>query len=80
MAFIRAFMNGIVLLFNLIVTGSIIAFTAYAAGTTIMMNEPNKGEVYIPEPIEIDISISIGSGIYTSPLFGSFIMIVVPAA
>ena len=59
MAFIRAFMNGIVLLFNLIVTGSIIAFTAYAAGTTIMMNEPNKGEVYIPEPIEIDKRVDV---------------------
>tara|TARA_B100001057_G_scaffold39408_2_gene35474 strand:- start:1887 stop:2555 length:669 start_codon:yes stop_codon:yes gene_type:complete len=59
MAFIRAFMNGIVLLFNLVITGSILAFTAFAAGTTILMNEPNSDEVHVPEPIQIDKRIDI---------------------
>ena len=55
MAFIRAFMNGIVLLFNLIVTGSIIAFTAFAAGTTLFIDETNTDvEIFVPAPIEVD--------------------------
>lgn len=60
MAIIRAFMNGIVLLFNLIVTGSIIAFTAFAAGTTLFIDENNTDvEVFVPAPIEVDKRVDI---------------------
>lgn len=61
MAVIRAFMNGIVTLFNLVVTGSIIAFTAFAASQTLLIDDSNKAdlEVFVPAPIEVNKRVDI---------------------
>ena len=50
MKLLRAFCNGIVTLFNLTITCIIIAFTAYAAGTTIMSNDD---ELHLNDSVEV---------------------------
>ena len=47
---LKALRNGIVTLFNLIVTGSIIAVTAFAAGTTIMSGDD---ELHLNQSVEV---------------------------
>ena len=47
---LKALGNGIVTLFNLVVTGSIIAFTAFAAGTTIMSGDD---ELHLNQSVEV---------------------------
>ncbi|OUU25623.1 MAG: hypothetical protein CBB97_09420 [Candidatus Endolissoclinum sp. TMED37] len=61
MAFIRAVGNGIVTLFNLVVITSMVAFAAYAASQTLLIDESNKTdlEVFVPAPIEVDKRIDI---------------------
>ena len=50
MKLLKAFCNGIVTLFNLTITCIIIAFTAYAAGTTIMSQDE---ELHLNDSVEV---------------------------
>jgi Fe-S cluster biosynthesis and repair protein YggX len=61
MAFIRAIGNGIVTLFNLVVITTMVAFAAYAASQTLLIDESNKTdlEVFVPAPIEVDKRVDI---------------------
>ena len=47
---LKALGNGIVTLFNLVVIGTIIAFTAFAAGTTIMSGDD---ELHLNQSVEV---------------------------
>ena len=60
MAFIRAVGNGIVTLFNLVVIITMVAFAAYAASQTLLIDETKTDvEVFVPAPIEVDKRVDI---------------------